>query len=781
MPYAGLCALIVILAGFVDLWFGGTDLASVLLVLGYVVAVPWAIWFSGHHVGAAGSSRTGIPATPAIPDDEPAPYRVAAIVGVMVLALYVVSLAPTTAMWDASEYIAAAKVLGIPHPPGNPLFVLIAHAFALLPVPLSYAGRINLLAATTSAISAALWFLVTWRALRGWRMPTVPRRVTSGAAALLGATCFTVWNQSVVNEKVYTVAMLGLAASAWCALQWHDSPAHSRRSTSWLLLFVYLCALGYTNHPAGFLPLPAFGVYVLWRRASTLLQWRVLMAAAGVMILGLSVFLYQPIRAAHHPAMNVGEPTACVGAPELACTFSAETYAKVMANVSREQYGGHRVMERQAPLSAQFGMWWQYFEWQMVRDAARTLPTLQRALAIMALGLGLFGGWMHFRRDRGSFAFFGPLVFTLTPALVVYLNFRYGATQAPELGDAVNREVRDRDYFFLWSFATWSVWVALGLGSLWQSLALRLTQRLAPHLASRDHTPTDHRPLVSSSASSSASSPVSSSTASSMGNTRAWLLTSAVMAVALIPLIGNAGAAPRRGQTFTALWARDLLESVSPNGILITSGDNDSFPVWYAQLVEGVRPDVVLAITPYLNADWYAHHLVPDVEQIPPYVELREPAVFEHGTIHAVVPAGLHLRDQLVVLQIIKNEFPKRPIHFSVGGYPGAIGLDRYVVGHGLTQRLLEHPAAENPAFLPVGNQYIDPVVSDSLWNTYRAPAALLSQGQWIDEPSVSIPYAYAYTGQLTGYVRIARGDSLAGERLLRQTDSIARAIGIVR
>ncbi|HCT58882.1 MAG TPA: DUF2723 domain-containing protein [Gemmatimonas aurantiaca] len=725
------CALTLILAGFANLWSGGTDLASVLLTVGYIGAVPAALWWFGNSDPVAASTQ-----------DAP-PYAVAASVGAVVLLLYVVTLAPTTAMWDASEYIAAAKVLGIPHPPGNPLFVLVAHAFALIPFPLTYAGRVNLLAATTSAISAAIWFLVAHRTLRGWQLPKVPRLVIAAAASTLGATCFTVWNQSVVNEKVYTVAMLGLAASAWCALQWHDTPAHGRRSTSWLLLFVYICAVGYTNHPAGFLPLPAFGVYVLWRRVSTLLQWRTLLAAGGMLCAGLTLFLYQPIRAAHHPAINVGEPTACVSAPEFSCTFSKETYRLVMANVQREQYGGHKVAQRQAPLAAQFGMWWQYFEWQMLRDAAQQMPGLQRALAIVALALGLFGGWTHFRRDRESFAFFGPLVFTLTPALIVYLNFRYGATQAPDLGESVEREVRDRDYFFLWSFATWSVWMALGLGALWQTLAERFANARAPQ--------------------------------------RSWLVTSVVMLAALIPLVGNAGAAPRHGQNFTSAWARDLLESVSPNGILVTNGDNDSFPVWYAQLVEGVRPDVTIAITPYLNADWFARHLVSDVDRIPPYVELQQPALFEHGQIRATIPPGLHLRDQLVVLQLIKNDFPRRPIHFSVGGYPRGIGLQDYVVNHGLTQRLLERPASEYPAYLSIGGAYVDTPVSDSLWAQYQGPGAVLAQGQWIDTPSVGIPYAYSVIGQLIGYSKLARGDSLGAERVLLRADSIARVIGIAQ
>jgi len=96
-------------------------------------------------------------------------YLAATVAGAMVLLLYLVTLAPTTAMWDTSEYIASAFVLGNPHPPGNPLFVLIGRVFAVLPIPAtSVAQRINILAAVTSAISAGMWFLVTERVLVGW-------------------------------------------------------------------------------------------------------------------------------------------------------------------------------------------------------------------------------------------------------------------------------------------------------------------------------------------------------------------------------------------------------------------------------------------------------------------------------------------------------------------------------------------------------------------------------------------------------------------------------------
>ncbi|HET7250568.1 MAG TPA: DUF2723 domain-containing protein, partial [Gemmatimonadales bacterium] len=77
-----------------------------------------------------------------------------------VLALYLLTLAPTTQFWDAAEYITAAHALGIPHPPGSPLFVLLAHVWGLIPLAADYGARINILAAVTSALAAGFWFLI---------------------------------------------------------------------------------------------------------------------------------------------------------------------------------------------------------------------------------------------------------------------------------------------------------------------------------------------------------------------------------------------------------------------------------------------------------------------------------------------------------------------------------------------------------------------------------------------------------------------------------------------
>src|SRR3954470_12711022 len=94
-----------------------------------------------------------------------------------------------------------------------------------------------------------------------------------------------------------------------------------------------------------------------------------------------------------------------------------------------------------------------------------------------------------------------------------------------------------------------------------------------------------------------------------MPTDRGWRIASPLLALGLIPLFANWTTAPRKGQTDTRDFAADLLNSVEPYGVLITVGDNDTFPLWYAQEVEGIRKDVVIVNTSLANTDWYARQI----------------------------------------------------------------------------------------------------------------------------------------------------------------------------
>jgi hypothetical protein len=757
-------ALLVLVLGFADLARGGITAAPILLLAAYCGLIPAAILRTGRRSAAPGSAT----------DAAKPPYAAAAVAALLVFVLYCLTLAPTTAMWDTGEYMAVAYTMSLPHPPGNPLFVLLGRTASLLPVAPTVAMRLNLLAAAAGAASAGLWFLIGARVLRrmglnrGWRL------AGAAAGAVLGATAFTVWNQSVANEKVYTIALFFLAMVSWLAVRWLEAPG-GERADRLLALMTYLLGLGYTNHMAGFLAAPALAAAVLLTRPRVLLRPGFLAVLFAALLIGLTPILTQPVRAANGPPLNHGEISACRDGFRLDCTLSGETARRVRAYLGREQYGKPSLLDRQAPLAAQLGMWWLYFRWQWLRDVPGRAAPLQGLLAILMFGLGLYGIRLHWKADPVTFAYFGPMLLTVTVVLVWYMNFKYGYSQAVNLGDTVRREVRDRDYFFLWSYSAWGLWAGLGLSG-W-ALAIR------GHRASR--------------------------------RSPRGVLAAAVLAIAVVPLVANAPDASRSRQTFARDAAVDVLNSVEPYGVLITNGDNDTYPLWYAQQVEGVRRDVTVAVGSLLGLDWYVREILERpvapyddargpamfaggsrapptrplmridpaaAELFPPYVELRQPAVFTKDSIVVQVGPGVVTHDQLAVLQMIKDSFPARPIYFMgpTGPYARALGLGRYLVDDGLVARLVPTDAARLPGTVPVRlfgeDVHVDPTRARALWDSFAAPAALRRQGRWRDPASRNMPALYVASGLAIAEALGRAGATVDADRLMREALALDHA-----
>ena len=773
--------LFVLGAGFLDLISGGITLSAILLAAGFLVAIPWAL-LTG--------SRTS--------DDTP-PYREAIVAGGAVLALYLLTLSPTTAMWDASEYIAAAYTFGLPHPPGNPLFVIIGRVFSVLPIAPNVAMRINVLAAVSSAVAAAVWYLVARRVAIRAGLGTTTSRIAAGLSTLIGATAFTVWNQSVVNEKVYTVSLAGIAIISWLILRWSEEP-DGPRADRLLLLVAYLLGLGYSNHMAGMLPLPAVALVVLLTRPRTLFRWRLLAASAAMVLVGLIPFATQPIRSAFNPPINEGEPTACRQGLAFSCTFSKETWEAFRYNFDREQYGKPKLSERQAPFSAQLGMWWLYFKWQWWRDAhPEDVGILDRAaherrhdiqavLAALFFVLALTGGALHYRHDRRGFWYFGPLMLLMSVVLIYYLNFRYGASQSPELTNVL-REVRDRDYFFLWSFSAWGVWAGLGLVWLWRSLASS---------GIRDMSIT--------------------------GPSRLRLaVTAPVLLLAAVPLAGNWSNASRKNDQTTSSFARDLLNSVEPYGVLVTAGDNDTFPLWYAQEVEGVRRDVTVAVTSLMNTDWFARGMIrrpihtydatrgpavyrdriwpkphgaplnltlDESDSIPQYMIVQQPLRFQAKGLDIRIdprmlpqaPDGGYLeRADLLVLRMIADTWPQRPVYISrtAGGYGEMLGLGNNLLSQGLARKVVHTPVASRDTVYVPGSGWLDIQRTRALWAGFEGPGAIVKRNAWIDRPSITIPYSYLFAGSELASILSERRDATAADSVMAMVRRVARAVGV--
>ena len=768
---------------------------------------------------------TGRPLSAAttVPEVQRPPYIMAACVAAGALLLYLLTLAPTTQFWDTSEYLAAAYSLGIPHPPGNPLFVLMAHVWGLIPLVSGYAERINLFAALTSAVSAGCWFLVGERWLRSFVPALWPRRLAALAGAIVSATAFTVWNQSVVNEKVYTLSLLSIALILWLIVRWDDQPAGDAHD-HYLLLIIYLLALTATNHMMGVLVGPVVMVLLLptlkqqrpvtagernveWSQfvvftsvwalllSLGLEHWefiavagvlcagalvvamlagnvRFAIAAIVVVVVGLSVYTYLPIRAGFYPPINEGEPT---------------NWQALWAVLSRQQYGKPSIFDNptQAPGVTNPGhtltLYWdqlvnyaQYFSWQFGHDFP---DRAQRLLAVLFGFVGLGGAVRHWRADKRTAIAMTALMFIFTFALVFYLNFKYGYSLHPEA--AVNQhEVRQRDYFFICSFAIWGIWVGMGLaaGIEWVGDLFRERQ---PDTARR------------------------------------WLYGTPLLALALIPLVGNRLTASRKGETLARDFAYDLLQSVEPYGVLVTAGDNDTFPLWYAQEVEGIRRDVTIVNLSLANTDWYVRQL--QRRPLEPFDSTHAPAIYRGkqwpmpagklmsfsdeqlnaleqyyildqkrvarlGSISVTLDPQMLGRPYLeradvIVLQVIKDQLGKRPVYFSrtVGLYGDQFGFTSHLEGHGFARALREQEIVASDSIKGIQSLgYVNvPRTTQLLFDVYHADAAARTRPRgWVDKPSEGILSLYGLT-----YYTMAQELQKTNTALSARAQQIAQSI----
>ncbi len=740
------------------------------------------------------------------------PYGAAALAALAVWLLYALTISPTTWFWDTSEYITTAHILGIPHPPGNPVFVILARAWDILlaPFPISTAVRINLFSATMSALAHGCWFLLAHRILAFFSNDKWFRIIGASAAVLVSATAFTVWNQSNVNEKVYTVSLFTIALLSWLAFHWRDNLGKGK-DDNLLILMVFILALSVGNHLMAFLAAPALLLFVLLNDARVLKNWKLYVFGIGAIVIGLSAHMYLPIRAGLQPVINEANPTCpSIGsALQSVLTLGRSGCENLSDALSRKQYDkpsmfsdpvaafrGEDLPRSPSQLAAQIGNYFQYFDWQWARSISGNRSWFGGARPLVTLlfvFLGLFGAIQHFRRDRKSFWYFFTLLATLSLGLTFYLNFRYGYSIPMQLPMEA-REVRERDYFFIVSFSLWGVWTGIGLAALWQWIGDRMN---------------DAKGAVATS--------------------RPPLAAAAVLSFALLPFVFNFSWANRRYDWSARDWAFNLLQSVEPYGVLFTNGDNDTFPLWYAQEVEGVRKDVTVIVMSYLNTPWYARQLKELTTPCGPnenpardktliicqrpyeadkgpqfYNGMRQPTksilplqdqeiaqiagsapfmmqdaqLFTAGNIQSTIPQGeVMLPADIFLAYIIQNSLGDRPIYFaSTTQAYEELNLGQQILRQGVAYKLVDGPLQPDAArgIIPMPAN-IQPVTGP-LMDVPRTAALLDSVfvhhpgfpddfGAWVDGATQQIPMYYGYThwGLSEAYAQM--GDSVAANR----------------
>ena len=655
----------------------------------------------------------------------------------MGMVVYLLTLEPTTPLWDVGEFISASYKLQVVHPPGAPFFLMLNRLFSLFaPSDEMVAALVNSQAATSSALTAMMLF---------WTITALSRKILVGndnsvnksqtlailGSGLVGATTFiftdTFWFSAVEGE-VYALSILFMSTVLWLALKW-ERRADQPGNTKYLLLIAYLVGLSIGVHLLSLLVIPvvAFVYYFRkWDQITTrgivitglvglvglgivnqgvikTIPWIAsqfellfvnsfglpfwsgifftIILIAGILIWGI-YYSYVNSRSILHLSL-IGFTFILIGFSSYSMVVirsqadpsidmnNPETVFNLISYLNREQYGdrpllyGHyfnakpvdqedgdpryrkgenkynelpprqnliykesdqtffpRMVSRRKDRKGAYRKWatlgpnedptfadnlefffkyqighmfWRYFGWNFIGrqndiqghgrfwrgNWLSGIPFLDTTFGNVAKQsnlpyfltsnparntfyclpflLGLIGLFHHFNQRKWD-AFTVLVFFIMTGLmLILYLN------QPP-------REPRERDYTLVGAFYAFAVWVGIGTLKLIEYLKKWASPKLAGVIAT-------------------------------------------VGALALVPTVmaNNNWNDHDRSERYTTIeFAKNHLRSLDSNAVLFAYGDNETYPLWYAQEVENFRTDVRVINLNLLNARWYVEQLRKD-------------------------------------------------------------------------------------------------------------------------------------------------------------------------
>ncbi|HST22166.1 MAG TPA: DUF2723 domain-containing protein [Blastocatellia bacterium] len=500
-------------------------------------------------------------------------FACASTVFVIAIILYARTLAPTVTLVDSGELIVAARTLGVAHPPGFPLYVLLAHLATLLPIG-NIAVRVNFASALFAALAAAALTLVVAEAMltldrlalrkvkskqkdtRGKRSKKPASSIKDSAepeptgsfrwiialapclaAGLLFAFSRTLWAYATIAE-VYTLNTLLIVVIVFLMFRWRraiiedelqDGKTKSRSSFDkhdrWLNLaaLAFGLAMG-VHHVSVAVLLPAFAVLVYMTEGFGFFTSKRLLKAALFAFAGLSIYLYLPIAASRSPIMNWGDP---------------RTFDQFWWHVTGRQYQ----VFLSPSLKTMLGQFGTFFTLVAREFNPVWLP--------VGLALALAGFVALFKQDRTVFLFLG---------LVIIGDLAY----------ALNYEIaEDKDAYYLPIFM--AMLVAAGFGAAWLirgSRLIRLPEKITVALL--------------------------------------------VTAIAVAPIVALASNIPynNRSRYYIAQdYVENILSTIEPGGMLLTSDWQVYSPMLYTHEIEHRRKDVITIDINQLRRSWYFDYL----------------------------------------------------------------------------------------------------------------------------------------------------------------------------
>ena len=141
--------------------------------------------------------------------------------------VYLLTMADTVPYWDSGEFIATSFILGVPHPPGSPLYLIIGRVFSMLPFNPDIAFRVNLISPVVSALAVMYLYLSSVKLISNYRgkIRTQMDSIITFGASFIGALTFAFTDShwfNAVEAEVYGFSTFFTAIVVWLILHWME-------------------------------------------------------------------------------------------------------------------------------------------------------------------------------------------------------------------------------------------------------------------------------------------------------------------------------------------------------------------------------------------------------------------------------------------------------------------------------------------------------------------------------------------------------------------------------
>ena len=185
------------------------------------------------------------------------------------LVIYMLTMAPTTSFWDCGEFIASSIILGVPHPPGAPFYLLLGNIFSSIPIFKDLGARVNLISPIVSALSVMFLYLIIVYLIEQYRgkVQTIYDSIIIYGSAFIAAMTFAVTDShwfNAVESEVYSVSTFFTSIVIWMILLWNRD-GDQKWNIRYLLIIVYMFGLAIGVHILNLLALPFIALIIFFK------------------------------------------------------------------------------------------------------------------------------------------------------------------------------------------------------------------------------------------------------------------------------------------------------------------------------------------------------------------------------------------------------------------------------------------------------------------------------------------------------------------------------------